>query len=62
MPFRRHVEANGESLPADADQKVDQVARRGATLSGGAEGSRVLGVIALKDIVKGVLKSARPAA
>ena len=51
--IRRHVEANGGHFPADVDQKVDQVARQGATPLVVVEGSRVLGVIALKDIVKG---------
>lgn len=36
--------------------KVDQVARQGATPLVVVEGSRVLGVIALKDIVKGGIK------
>ncbi|MCN6262028.1 potassium-transporting ATPase subunit KdpB [Escherichia coli] len=40
----------------DVDQKVDQVARQGATPLVVVEGSRVLGVIALKDIVKGGIK------
>ncbi len=43
------------SLPM-FDQKVDQVARQGATPLVVVEGSRVLGVIALKDIVKGGIK------
>lgn len=54
--IRRHVEANGGHFPADVDQKVDQVARQGATPLVVVEGSRVLGVIALKDIVKGGIK------
>lgn len=53
--IRRHVEANGGHFPTDVDQKVDQVARQGATPLV-VEGSRVLGVIALKDIVKGGIK------
>ena len=44
------------SVDADVDQKVDQVARQGATPLVVVEGSRVLGVIALKDIVKGGIK------
>ena len=54
--IRRHVEANGGHFPTDVDQKVDQVARQGATPLVVVEGSRVLGVIALKDIVKGGIK------
>ncbi|CSQ99164.1 potassium-transporting ATPase subunit B [Shigella sonnei] len=54
--IRRHIEANGGHFPADVDQKVDQVARQGATPLVVVEGSRVLGVIALKDIVKGGIK------
>ncbi|MFP1483156.1 HAD-IC family P-type ATPase [Escherichia coli] len=51
-----HVEANGGHFPTDVDQKVDQVARQGATPLVVVEGFRVLGVIALKDIVKGGIK------
>ena len=54
--IRRHVEANGGHFPADVEQKVENVARLGATPLVVAEGSRVLGVIALKDIVKGGIK------
>ncbi|HCP7789590.1 TPA: potassium-transporting ATPase subunit KdpB [Escherichia coli] len=54
--IRRHVEANGGHFPTDVDQKVDQVARQGATPLVVVEGSRVLGVITLKDIVKGGIK------
>ena len=54
--IRRHVEANGGHFPTDVEQKVENVARLGATPLVVAEGSRVLGVIALKDIVKGGIK------
>lgn len=54
--IRRHVEASGGHFPADVEQKVDSVARLGATPLVVVEGSRVLGVIALKDIVKGGIK------
>ncbi len=54
--IRRHVEANGGHFAAVVDQKVDQVARQGATPLVVVEGCRVLGVIALKDIVKGGIK------
>ena len=54
--IRRHVEASGGQFPADVEQKVDSVARLGATPLVVVEGSRVLGVIALKDIVKGGIK------
>ncbi len=49
--IRRHFEANGCHVPYDVDQKVDQVARQGASPLVVVEVSRVLGVIALKDIV-----------
>ena len=54
--IRRHIEASGGQFPADVEQKVDSVARLGATPLVVVEGSRVLGVIALKDIVKGGIK------
>jgi high-affinity K+ transport system ATPase subunit B len=44
------------------EQKVENVARLGATPLVVAEGSHVLGVIALKDIVKAGLKNVCPTA
>lgn len=54
--IRRHVESNGGHFPADVEQNVENVARLGATPLVVVEGARVLGVIALKDIVKGGIK------
>jgi K+-transporting ATPase ATPase B chain len=54
--MRRHVEALGGQYPAEVDKMVDMVAHRGATPLVVAEGKRVLGVIELKDIVKGGIK------
>ncbi|MCP6111776.1 potassium-transporting ATPase subunit KdpB [Klebsiella pneumoniae] len=54
--IRRHVEANGGHFPADVDKQVEEVARQGATPLVVAEGEKVLGIIALKDIVKGGIK------
>ncbi|WP_438442076.1 potassium-transporting ATPase subunit KdpB [Kluyvera georgiana] len=54
--IRRHIESNGGHFPLDVEQKVESVASLGATPLVVAEGARVLGVIALKDIVKGGIK------
>ena len=54
--IRRHIESNGGRFPLDVEQKVESVASLGATPLVVAEGARVLGVIALKDIVKGGIK------
>ncbi len=54
--IRRHVEANGGRFPAEVDKLVEGVARQGGTPLVVAEGANVLGVIALKDIVKGGIK------
>lgn len=54
--IRRHVENNGGQFPAEAQSLVDVVARRGETPLVVSEGNRVLGVVALKDIVKGGIK------
>ncbi|ELZ4477308.1 potassium-transporting ATPase subunit KdpB [Salmonella enterica] len=54
--IRRHVESNGGHFPADVEQNVENVARLGATPLVVVEGAHVLGVIALKDIVKGGIK------
>ncbi|QIL43301.1 potassium-transporting ATPase subunit KdpB [Acidovorax sp. HDW3] len=53
---RRHVESLGGSFPAELQQSVDDIARRGSTPLVVAEGSRALGVVELKDIVKGGIK------
>lgn len=54
--IRRHVEANGGHFPPQVDNLVEGVARAGGTPLVVAEGANVLGVIALKDIVKGGIK------
>jgi len=54
--IRAHVETNGSSFPREAAQLVDEVARRGSTPLVVADGAQVLGVIELKDIVKGGIK------
>ena len=46
----------GESVPLEVDDTVNQVALQGGTPLLVADGSRVLGVVHLKDIVKGGLK------
>ncbi|MDU5452740.1 potassium-transporting ATPase subunit KdpB [Pseudescherichia vulneris] len=55
--LRRHIAANGGEFPAEVDALVEQVASRGATPLVVAEGNRVLGVIPLKDVVKGGIKA-----
>ena len=54
--IRKHVEALGGKFPASVSGKVDEVARRGSTPLVVADGTRVLGVVELKDIVKGGIK------
>jgi K+-transporting ATPase ATPase B chain len=54
--IRRHVETNGGSFPKEVSQLVDDVSRRGSTPLVVADGARILGVIELKDIVKGGIK------
>ncbi|MBP6503586.1 MAG: potassium-transporting ATPase subunit KdpB [Rhodoferax sp.] len=54
--IRRHVQALGGSFPAALQTAVDDVARRGSTPLVVADGTRVLGVVELKDIVKGGIK------
>ncbi|HEY7461182.1 MAG TPA: potassium-transporting ATPase subunit KdpB [Gemmatimonadota bacterium] len=51
-----HVRANGGVLPRDVRSKVEAIAREGGTPLVVAENERVLGVIHLKDIVKGGIK------
>jgi potassium-transporting ATPase ATP-binding subunit len=57
--IRAFVEAEGGSWPATVGQIVDNVARRGATplvVAEAAKGARVLGVIELRDVVKGGIR------
>jgi potassium-transporting ATPase ATP-binding subunit len=54
--IRRHVESLGGSFPAALQGAVDEVSRRGSTPLVVADGTRVLGVVELKDIVKGGIK------
>ena len=51
-----HVESRGGRFPADVSSKVEDVARRGSTPLVVADDTKVLGVIELKDIVKGGIK------
>ena len=57
---KHYVEANGGRYPAEVNNAVAEVARRGSTplvvAEKGEQGARVLGVIELKDIVKGGIK------
>ncbi len=53
---RRHVESLGETFPADVVRSAEDAARRGSTPLVVAEDGRVLGVVELKDIVKGGIK------
>jgi K+-transporting ATPase ATPase B chain len=54
--IRRHVDALGGSFPADVQATADEVARQGSTPLVVCDGARVLGVVELKDIVKGGIK------
>jgi K+-transporting ATPase ATPase B chain len=53
---RRHVESLGGVWPADVQSAADEVSRRGSTPLVVADGASVLGVVELKDIVKGGIK------
>jgi len=54
--IRKHVETLGGSFPSDAQTATDDVARKGSTPLVVSDGARVLGVVELKDIVKGGIK------
>jgi K+-transporting ATPase ATPase B chain len=54
--IRAHVKSLGGSFPPEVDTIVDDVARRGSTPLVVADGTRVLGVVELKDIVKSGIK------
>ncbi|MGC2458847.1 MAG: potassium-transporting ATPase subunit KdpB [Gallionellaceae bacterium] len=54
--IRNHVISLGGNFPEGVNAIVDSVARRGSTPLVVADGTKVLGVIELKDIVKGGIK------
>jgi K+-transporting ATPase ATPase B chain len=54
--IQKHVEALGQVFPKAILATVQEVARRGSTPLLVSDGPRVLGVIELKDIVKGGIK------
>jgi len=53
---RQHVEALGGAFPPALQASVDEVSRRGSTPLVVCDGIRALGVVELKDIVKGGIK------
>jgi K+-transporting ATPase ATPase B chain len=53
---RHYIEAGGFTFPAKVSQSVDEVARKGSTPLVVCDGGKVLGVVELKDIVKGGIK------
>ncbi|MBL8162070.1 MAG: potassium-transporting ATPase subunit KdpB [Anaerolineae bacterium] len=53
---KKHIEALGGAFPADVQTAVEGIARTGGTPLVVAEGKDVLGVIELKDIVKGGIR------
>jgi potassium-transporting ATPase ATP-binding subunit len=54
--IQRYVEAGGGRFPPDVRATVENVARQGGTPLVVADSARVLGVVQLKDIVKGGIK------
>jgi potassium-transporting ATPase ATP-binding subunit len=54
--IRRHVQGLGGTFPAALATTVEDVARRGSTPLVVCDGIKVLGVIELKDVVKGGIK------
>ncbi|WP_129643086.1 potassium-transporting ATPase subunit KdpB [Peristeroidobacter agariperforans] len=54
--IRRFVEEQGGVWPTKLSESVDTIARRGATPIVVADGKRVLGVIELRDVVKGGIR------
>ncbi len=54
--IRQYIESSGLSFPSRVTQTVDEVARKGSTPLVVCDSGRVLGVVELKDIVKGGIK------
>lgn len=53
---KSHVESMGKTYPREADEIVNSIAKQGSTPLVVCENGEVLGVIQLKDIVKGGIK------
>jgi K+-transporting ATPase ATPase B chain len=53
---RRHVESLGMPFPSEVARTVEDASRRGSTPLVVADGGRIMGVVELKDIVKGGIK------
>jgi K+-transporting ATPase ATPase B chain len=54
--IQKHIESLGGVFPQEVLKSVDEVSRRGSTPLVVSQGTRVLGVVELKDIVKGGIK------
>ena len=54
--IKAHVQALGGVFPAEIKETVEEIARRGSTPLVVSDDKSVLGVIELKDIVKGGIK------
>ena len=54
--IRKHVESLGQPWPAEVERSVDEASRRGSTPLVVADGARVMGVVELKDVVKGGIR------
>ncbi|MDI3272786.1 potassium-transporting ATPase subunit KdpB [Pseudomonas sp. MDT1-16] len=54
--IRLHIEALGGSFPPELQARVDEVSRRGSTPLVVCDGQQALGVVELKDVVKGGIK------
>jgi len=54
--IRQHIEEQGGKVPQELKKMVDDVARRGSTPLVVSDSAKALGVIELKDIVKGGIK------
>jgi K+-transporting ATPase ATPase B chain len=54
--IRAHVQSLGGAFPDEVEKTVHTVSRRGSTALVVADGPRVMGVIELKDVVKGGIK------
>ncbi len=52
----RFVEANGGKVPSEVRGQLDSVAKQGATPLLVADGARVLGIVQLRDIIKGGIR------
>lgn len=54
--LKRYIEANGGSFPSELQNSLERIARKGGTPLLVSEGNKIVGVVHLKDVLKGGIR------